>query len=45
MNVAAEETNRAAEGKRKKEGPFSIEEVLAAEAKEIHGNTPETRRL
>jgi hypothetical protein len=45
MNAAAEEKNRAAEEKRKKEGPFSIEEVLAAEAKEIHGNTPETRRL
>jgi len=45
MNGATEAEKRAAEEKRKKEGPFSIEEVLAGEAKEIHGDTPETRKL
>jgi hypothetical protein len=44
MNGATEE-EKAAEEKRKKEGPFSIEEVLAAEAKEIHGDNPITQKL
>jgi hypothetical protein len=45
MNEATEAEKEAAEEKRKKEGPFSIEEVLAKEAKEIHGDTPETQKL
>ena len=46
MNGATEAQKKAAEEKkRKKEGPFSIEEVLTAEAKEIHGDTPETQKL
>src|SRR5580704_11232147 len=44
MNGATEE-EKAAEEKRKKEGPFSIEEVLAAEAMEIHGDNPDTQKL
>jgi hypothetical protein len=46
MSEATEAEKKAAEEeKRKKEGPFSIEEVLADEAKELHGDTEETKTL
>jgi hypothetical protein len=45
MSGTTEAEKKAAEEKRQKEGPYSIEEVLAAEAKEIHGDTPETGKL
>lgn len=45
MSGTTEAEKKEAEEKRQKEGPFSIEEVLAAEAKEIHGNSPEIAKL
>src|ERR1700691_4453225 len=44
MNAAAEENKESGENK-PANGPLSIEQVLAAEAKEIHGNSEETQKL